>query len=66
MEEHHSKMNDDTICPVCDEKGNENNNYKSLLYYNVSKYYFENKINRRSIKLQHITTTINLCYLVPK
>ena len=32
MEEHHSKMNLDTICPVCDEKGNENNNYKSLLY----------------------------------
>ena len=40
MEEHHSKMNDDTICPVCDEKGNENNNYK-LLLYNVLEYYFE-------------------------
>ena len=29
-------MEEHTICPVCDEKGNENDNYKSLLYFKNS------------------------------
>ena len=30
MEEYHSQVNIGTICPVCDEKGNENDNYKNI------------------------------------